>query len=157
MNHKFFDRIAQLVVEFPGFSECANFIDKDLKVTWQKFEFKTAYPTLLENWLKTNAQRLHGNFRDLDKLCINWNNYQILGWSEEKIFKRIKEDFVKYYHYPVAKKETRFEVHYSRDKTYKETLDDFKSQYKTWAIDEFKSLRSAAKYLGVSKRTMERW
>ena len=157
LNHKFFDRIAQLVVKFPDFNECGNFIDKDLKVTWEKFEFKTAYPILLENWLKTNAQRLHGNFRDLDKLCINWNNYQIMGWLEEKIFNRIKIDFENYYHFPVAKKEALFEVHFSQDKTYKDTLDDFKKQYKAWAKEEFGSLRSAEKVLGVSKRTMDRW
>ena len=78
LSHRFFDRIAQLVVRFPGFTETSRTITQDLESTWNKFKFETAYPVLLSEWLKEIAHRLHGSFRDLDKLCINWNNYQLM-------------------------------------------------------------------------------
>ncbi len=158
LTHKFFDRIAQLVVRFPNFNECANTISKDFKITWSKFEFKEVpYPEALEHWLQTNAQRLHGNFRDLDKLCIVWNNYQLMGYSEDVILKNIKNDFFEYYRFPEANKEDVIELHFSREESYQNALHDFKSKYKAWAKKEFGSLKKADPVVGKSYRTMEGW
>lgn len=157
LTHKFFDRIAQLVVRFPNFNECANTISDDLKHTWNKFEFNTAYPLLLENWLQKVAHTLHGNFRDLDKLCINWNNYQLMHKKEEAILKLIEKDFSEYYRFPESKKEDMPNVHFSREKKYRDALHDFQLEFKKWAKEEYGTLRKAANEMGVSARTMERW
>lgn len=157
LSHKFFDRIAQLVVRFPNFNECANKIENDFKNTWKKFEFTTAFPDELIPWLNENAHTLHGNFRDLDKLCIIWNNYQLMGLSEEKILKKVKEDFDGFNKFPEMREESFFEINFSTETSYHDMLDNFRRQVKIWAKKEFPSLRKAGEALGVSHRTIERW
>jgi len=157
LSDKFFDRIAQLIVAFPNFQQCANKITQDFKNTWNKFKFKTTYPDLLIPWLNENAHKLHGNFRDLDKLCIIWNNFQLLGKTEEEILKEIKANFLSTHGFPEVKKESVHQLHFSRDITYQDLVDDFKRQLKVWVKAEFSSLRDAGESLGVSHRTIERW
>ena len=157
LTHRFFDRIGQLIVSFPNFSESSNRILNDFKSTWKKFKFETEYPKLIEPWLGETAHKLYGNFRDLDKLCIIWNNYQLMGKSEEEIFKLVKEDFNKFYRFPETATEHIYKSPFSRDKTYQDMLDHFKLKLKDWAKSEFGSLRKASESLGISHRTMERW
>lgn len=157
LTHRFFDRIAQFIACFPNFSESSNRIIDDFKSTWEKFQFKTEYPKLIEPWLGETAHKLYGNFRDLDKLCIIWNNYQLMGKAEKDILILVKDDFKNYYRFPEVTTESIYELHFSRDKTYKNMLDDFKSQLKYWAKSEFGSLRKASDSLGISHRTMEGW
>jgi len=155
LNHRFFDRIAQLVVEFPSF-KCNNIVS-DFKRTWKKFDFQTEEPILIHTWLRTNAQNLEGNFRDLDKLCIIWNNYQLTRLPEEEILQKIKEDFLRYHSFPKAKKEQIYELHFSRDFTYREQVTELRMALKKWADKEFSSKKEKEKVLGVSHRTMEGW
>lgn len=159
LSHKFFDRIAQLVVKFPSFKDSSSNIKKDLQATWDKFKFNTVYPILLEEWLeKQNYEKvLHGNFRDLDKLCINWNNYQLMEIEESKILDYIINDFNDYYHFPEPKYEGVFDFTFSKDISYHETLHAFKVKYKKWAKKEYGTLKAASEALNVSRRTMEGW
>lgn len=159
LMHYFFDRIAQLVVKFPDFTESSNKIEDDFKSTWEKFKFETAYPNELIPWLKEHAHTLHGNFRDLDKLCIIWNNYQLLdaNMAPEEILERVKDDFKTFYRFPEKKDENVCEIVFSKDKKWDTCLDDFRSQYKQWAKAQFGSLKKAGAELGISARTMEKW
>jgi len=157
LTNKFFDRIAQLVVEFPNFEQCGNSIIKDFKAIWGKFKFTTKYPNSIEPWLKNNAHNLHGNFRDLDKLCIVWNNYQLSDIDEDKILPIVKYDFQKFYRFPETKDENVYELVFSKEETYQDMLENFRREVKAWAKEEFPSLRAAAEVLKISHRTIERW
>lgn len=157
LNPKFFDRTAQLVVKFPNFKECGNGYKNDLQSCWEHFSFNTDYPKKLEDWLETKMESLHGSFRDLHKMCINWNNYQKAGWNENDILKQIENDFNDFYHIPEQNKDAIFEIHFSDGKTYQELQDEFKKQLKSWAKEAFSSNRKAAEMLQISHRTMERW
>lgn len=164
LSSYFFDRIAQLVVEFPNFANCSNKVVEDFKFTWEKFQFPSKYPEILEQWLKENAHTLNGNFRDLDKICINWDNlFRSLkrsGSLIEEGLKNIKsqviEDFKTYNHFPEVKESAVYEI-YFEDKKYEDLKDEFKFKLRTWAKEKYGSLRKAGEALGVSPRTMERW
>ncbi len=159
LMHYFFDRIAQLIVKFPDFAEASDKIESDFKDTWEKFKFDTQYPEEIIPWLKEKAHSFHGNFRDLDKLCIIWNNYQrsVPDLSADEILNKVKNDFSNYYRYPEKPNESTFDINFSREKTWENTLSDLRMKFKKWAREEFGSLKKAEKILGVSYRTMERW
>lgn len=161
LRHKFFHRIAQLVVGIPGFDAPSYRGDQllaDFKRTWHKYNFQNheEYPATIETWLKGQRSRLYGGFRDLDKLCINWHNYRLHGMREEDILKRIQGDFKAYY-YPQPKREDNFEIYFSSDESYPDTIANFRRKYRDWAVAEYGTLKAAADALKVSRRTMERW
>jgi DNA-binding NtrC family response regulator len=161
ISHKFFDRISQLVVKFQSFKEFSVNIEKDFIATWEKFNFaekKTIPKGSIINWLKENADRkLSGNFRDLDKLCINWHNYRLMNYKEDEIFKLIIDDFLQYLKYPEHKTELHNEFIFSKEYRHDEIMKLFKQKYKIWAKREFGTLKKAGDFLGISHRTMERW
>lgn len=163
LSHKFFDRISQLVVKFQSFKENSTNIENDFIETWKKFKFakrNTIPKGSVIKWLKENADRkLSGNFRDLDKLCINWHNYRLMdfNYSEEEIFKLIIDDFSQYLKYPEHKTEMHNEFVFSREYKHDEILKTFRQKYKIWAKCEFGTLKEAGEHLGISHRTMERW
>jgi len=161
LSHKFFDRISQLVVKFKSFQEFSANIENDFIETWEKFNFaeKKAIPKgSIIKWLKENADRkLSGNFRDLDKLCINWHNYRLMNYKEDEIFKIIIDDFLQYLKYPEHKTELHNEFIFSKEYKHDEIMKLFKQKYKIWAKREFGTLKEAGDFLGISHRTMERW
>lgn len=157
LMHYFFDRIAQLIVKFPDFTEASDKIENDFKETWKKFQFDTNFPEEILPWLKEKAHTFHGNFRDLDKLCIIWNNHQLSGLQPDEILKKVKEEFIQFYRFPEKKNEANFEVIFSRDKQWSDTLNELKLKFKQWAQQEFGTLKKAEKALSVNHRTMERW
>lgn len=162
LYHYFFDRIAQLVVEIPNFNDYGTDILADFETTWLKYNFqgkKTAKPDFkeLNLWLATNAHRFHGNFRDLDKICINWDNYRRMGKEDSEILNLVKSDFKKYYHFPEKSKHGTFKYDFNDELSYHELIKNFKKQLKDWSIDKFGNKKDAAKKLGLSYRTMEGW
>ena len=163
LSHKFFDRISQLVVKFQSFKEYSINIENDFIETWKKFNFatkKTIPKGSIINWLKENADRkLFGNFRDLDKLCINWHTYRLINsdYSDENIFKLIIDDFLQYLKYPEHKTDMHNEFNFSKEYKHDDIMKSFKHKYKIWAKREFGTLKKAGEYLGISHRTMERW
>lgn len=161
LSHKFFDRISQLVVKFLSFKEYSINIENDFIETWKKFKFakKHTIPKgSIIKWLKENADRkLFGNFRDLDKLCINWHNYRLMDYKDEEIFKLIIDDFLQYFKYPEHKTELHNEFIFSKEYKHDDIMKLFKQKYKIWAKREFGTLKEAGDFLGISHRTMERW
>lgn len=160
--NKFFDRISQLVVAFPSFSEKNISIWDDFKATWSKMIFpKDKLPKKdLEDWLKTHSHKFHGNFRDLDKIAINWRNYQLAGVNEKEILGKVSKDFFSLYHFPEHKSENKnaFYIKENLD-FYNEIQPMFLKFVKEFAKAKYGKLSKApeGKPLGVPYRTMERW
>lgn len=166
---KFFDRISQFVIEFPNFSETQRDIYSDFEATWNKFFEKTDYfnkcPKSAEfkTWLEAEAYRLHGNFRDLDKIVINWNLHQLSlegdnKDSEQKILNKIKNDFKKYLHNPSQKIYEDNTFVFDEDSNYNDMLNDFRKKLKHWALAANNNNKhKTANMLKISHRTMENW
>lgn len=164
LSAKFFDRISQFVVVFPNFDLTQRSIYDDFKATWDKIlsdtKFKEKCPETpdFKAWLNTIAYKMHGNFRDLDKIVINWNLHQINEISDEEILKLLKNDFDILLHNPSQKIYDDNTFVFDEDSNYGDMLNDFRKKIKNWAlaINENKKIE-AAKQLGISHRTMDRW
>jgi predicted AAA+ superfamily ATPase len=160
--HKFFDRISQLVVYFPSFTEKNGSIWNDFQATWTKMDFpESEMPdNNFKNWLESNSHKFHGNFRDLDKLAINWRNYLLKGVSKKDTLGKVSEDFFSLYHFPEHKSENQnaFFLHEDMD-YYGDIQPKFKKFVKEFAKRKYGKLSKApnGKPLGVPYRTMEGW
>ncbi|MBI9056995.1 MAG: ATP-binding protein [Labilibaculum sp.] len=162
LENKFFDRIAQLMVKFPSFSECQSTIWDDFKNTWNKMQFPDANKlpnSELKEWLEESAcDVLRGNFRDLDKIVINWHNHRMLKTEEKDILEIIKSGFKEDLSYPKYNEDRSNVFAFSRE--YKGTgvaERKFKYAYKLWLTKEFGSLKEGCKKMRLSHRTVEGW
>lgn len=158
--HKFFDRIAQLIVKFPSYQEDQRAVGNDFEATWKKMMFdKKDFPGKNAlNWLSQIAGQLHGNFRDLDKIAINWRNLQHAGKTGAEILPIVKEEFEKNYHFPEHKPdmESAFFIKEEMD-YYKEIIPALRSFVKDYACRLNNGSIKGKKPFGVSYRTMEGW
>jgi len=160
--HKFFDRISQLVVSFHSFSEMNSSICEDFINTWRKMGFPdNEIPKRdFDTWLRTYSNRFHGNFRDLDKLAINWRNYQLLGINNSEILGMVVEDFFSIYHFPEHNQENKNAFYLSEDMDYyNDLLPKFRRFVREYAKRKYVRLSKAPEGapFGVPYRTMERW
>ena len=157
---KFFDRISQFVIELPDFNTTDREIFNDFTKTWSKMNFENKLPDLddFKTWLNENAHRMHGNFRDLDKIAINWNLHKIGNKEDDKILKEVKNDFEKYLHHPNLSSTDINTFVFDEDSNYEQLLNDFRAKLKSWSMAiNNGNIREAAKMLGISHRTMHRW
>lgn len=161
LTHKFFDRICQLAVKLPFYVGADKSIWRDFKKTWKKMCFKehNKLPgNELKEWLENGNNILHGNFRDLDKLAINWHNYRLqINTKEENILNLVKSDFNEFYRFPEHNDNLKRKFEISEDITWQDNLDNFKEAYTRFIKEKDGSLKQGAKRAGVSYRTMERW
>ncbi len=158
--HKFFDRISQLVVELPSFTDAHRSVWKDFVATWDKMEFEKRNEIpgeSLQDWIEKTSYLFHGNFRDLDKIAINWHQWRLAGLSENDIHKRVISDFEQYFHFPEHSSDLSNAYYIEEGKTFSELQKDFKMKVKAWAKLKYGTLRKAEKPLGTSYRTIERW
>ncbi|MFZ4454657.1 MAG: ATP-binding protein [Bacteroidales bacterium] len=175
LTARFFDRISQFVVEFPNFEKTQTNIYDDFISTWDKMfknnvRYKEEYPDFPEfkKWLEGIAYKMYGNFRDLDKIVINWNLHQISfnydGKDENKdeinnkILDIIKTDFEKYLHNPSQRIAEDNTFVLDEDSDYGTLINDFRHKVKEWsmAIND-NNIKKAAKMLKMNPRTMEGW
>ncbi|WP_282147880.1 sigma 54-interacting transcriptional regulator [Algibacter lectus] len=161
LTHKFFDRICQFAVKFPSYHRGDRNIWQDFKKTWKKMCFKE-YNSLpgeaFKEWLENGNIILHGNFRDLDKLAINWHNYRLQeDIDEENILELVKSDFNDFYRFPEHNVNLKREFEISEDINWNDNLDNFKEAYTRFIKERYGSLKQGAKKAGISYRTMERW
>lgn len=162
LSHRFFDRIAQLIVKLPSYQDGNRNIFKDFIATWDKMKFpKENFPNEIKSWLEKKGHEFHGNFRDLDKIAINWRNLQLLEMDEDKILERVQNDFDKYYHFPEDQLENQNYFLIDDDANYyEELLPNFRAHIKSRAYTIYGgNLKKAPhkKPFGVPYRTMERW
>jgi hypothetical protein len=160
--HKFFDRISQFVVSFPSFSSSNYSVWEDFEATWLKMKYSNDnLPNKpFKDWLANNSHKFHGNFRDLDKLAINWRNYQLREFNEDNILKKIVQDFSSTYHFPEHKSESENAFYISTDqKFYQDIQPAFRKFVKDYARKIYGQLKLApeGKPFGVPYRSMEGW
>ncbi|MEI6556429.1 MAG: ATP-binding protein [Paludibacter sp.] len=175
LSARFFDRISQFVVEFPNFDKTQRNIYEDFKATWEKMflvDGKLLQPCPaskeLINWLESEAYRMYGNFRDLDKIVINWHLCQLQEELNGKnvcdkevelmIFSKIKNDFKIYLHNPSQRIYDDNTYVFVEGFNYGDHLNNFRKQLKNWILALHNNNKSkAADELNISYRTMERW
>lgn len=160
LSHKFFDRISQFVVRLPSYTDSTKSIWKDFQLSWKKMKFEKSndMPSIeLRTWLENHSHELHGHFRDLDKIAINWHHYRIIGKKEDEILGLVTQDFKELFHFPEHKSELSTAFHINGSLDWEGNLRKFKRHFKEWVKVEFGSLRKGEKKVGVSYRTIERW
>jgi len=160
LSHKFFDRISQFVVKLPSYNDLKQTVWKDFQLTWKKMKFKThnEMPSFeLRTWLEEHSHELHGHFRDLDKIVINWHHYRISGKKEDDILSLVTDDFRELFHFPEHKSELSNAFNIDSSLDWEGNMRKFRRYYKEWVKIEYGSLRKGEKKAGVSFRTMERW
>lgn len=170
------DRISQLIVEFPSYIHEDENVVKDFKFTWEKMKFEEIedYKSLsklpktatLETFLEDNADKFEGGFRDLDKLACMYFNYRIYHYGtkrkiddniEKKVVESVKSDFF-------SKSQMQgdsgndasvFQIRtgFSMD----DLLGQFKIQVRKWARKEYDTIKNAEKKLGLRPGTMKNY
>lgn len=160
LSNRFFDRISQLVLEFPSYEKGDMRLWNDFKKTWAKMNFsaENIIPgNELKSWLERNGNILHGNFRDLDKIAINWHQYRLMNIPEANILKLVESSFKEYWHYPVHGAESGSSFNIAPETDWEQNLNAFKRHYKNWLKNTFGSYQKGAKHANISHRTLERW
>lgn len=161
LGSKFFDRISQLVLYFPSFHENTSSVLSDFVSVWTALDFPKGHvPKEIESWLEENGSKFFGNFRDLQKLAINWRQYQLMGYNGDRILKIIEIDFFKSLYFPDQSPDLgkTFFVDTSQD-YYTVIEKDFRKFVKRLANKQFGKLINAPnkKPFGVPYRSMEGW
>jgi DNA-binding NtrC family response regulator len=157
---KFYDRISQLVVKFPDLKQTQSNVWNDFEATWKKMEFplKSRPNESFRRWLESNVDRLHGNFRDLDKLAINYFHFIQNSQSAEKAQEITLKQFDEYNSFPESAKKIEEGIYFQTGIKYDDYLMSLRKKLKEWALDNAEGdMLVAAEALGVSHRTMERW
>jgi hypothetical protein len=171
MIDRFWDRISQLVLKVPSFKDFSSEIKSDFKVVWEKMDFKE-YPKPPEDgeffsWIRENCKTFSGNFRDLDKIAILWHQYRIINYADTKqkfksdvearIFRRVREDFEAFTHFPSQKTDTSNVFEFEKGKTWEQIERNFQSKFKSWVKNEYPSIKEATKELNMPLRKMDKW
>jgi hypothetical protein len=179
------DRISQLLVEFPSFQEEGSHILIDFRNTWKKMAFHKLekyrqladYPALskLEYFLQNRNAEFVGGFRDLDKIACLYFNYRIFHYGEkrkidnaieEKVFEDVKADFAGKTQMKEEDETVNYlfdfnEVKPSDEKRKHPTLDDFNIQFRIkfrkWLLEKHHTLSKAADNLGCSIHTFKNY
>ncbi len=172
----FWDRISQLIVEFPSYKKESETVVSDFMATWKKMKFEDtkgfehfAPPpknATLEKFLEDYADKFEGGFRDLDKLACMYFNYRILLYEEKKkiqdeiekkIVEAIKEDFISKSQL-LSSKENDLSVFQIRPGfTMNDLIGQFKIQVKAWGKKEYDTYSNAEKKLKLGEGTMKNW
>jgi len=96
-----YDRISQLVVEFPSIHESKLDVFKEFKQVWEAMQFKkhNDCPCTSDfiKWLKRIS--LEGNYRTLQSIAINWHQGRLMFGSDKEadVFEFVKSHNEKYH------------------------------------------------------------
>jgi transcriptional regulator with GAF, ATPase, and Fis domain len=96
-----YDRISQLVVEFPSIRESKLDVFKEFNLVWEEMQFNNhkECPCIknFKDWLKRIS--LEGNYRTLQSIAINWHQGRLMYGSEkeEEVFEFVKSHNEKYH------------------------------------------------------------
>lgn len=172
----FWDRISQLLVEFPSYKQESESIIKDFHSTWEKMKFEKIkeYKNLsgiprnasLEKFLQDNADKFDGGFRDLDKLACMYFNYRIYFYKdkkkideiiEKKVVESVKSDFFSksQMHGSSGNDESVFQIRTGF--TMDDLIGQFKIQVRKWAKKEYGTISKAEEKLKLGKGTMKNY
>ncbi len=176
-----FDRITQLIVEFPPLRDTQDELDTDWKNIWQQLRFEEQnlpVPTdaVFMNWLR--RQDLWGNYRDLQKIAIYYKTYLDIERREDKeALQHINRQHKVKSAAEFAMRE--FELYYSRmpdesgqshpyfneKKSPKDMEVHFRADFARWAQGKFGGIKQAAQYFyekfgqenSIAERTLYDW
>ena len=91
-----YDRISQLVVEFPSIHESKINIHNEFKKVWSNMQFEQhpITPSLPQfiKWL--DKIPLEGNYRTLENIAINWHQARLFTYKGNKEHEKAKEEKV---------------------------------------------------------------
>lgn len=155
-----YDRISQLVIEFPPLRDTPEDRMDDWKGVWSQLQFDQLgheCPQRLDmrQWL--TALPLHGNFRDLQKIAIYYKAYLDLPEDakdllpEKTAFDFAKAEFERYYSKQTAAATPAF---FRKDKTGDEMVVDFKRALAQWAQQESDAPHQL---LQIAQKTFYNW
>jgi hypothetical protein len=171
LNIRFWDRISQLVIKLPSFSEDPAEIVNHFKSVWAKMKFndfnKVPEDGTFLGWLRDNCTNFSGNFRDLDKIAILWHQYRTIEYRgynqkfksdiEERIFRMVKSDFEEFTHFPTQKADGTNTFEIEKGKTWDQIESDFRKTFKAWAKINYRSIKEATEALNMPLRKMDKW
>lgn len=155
----FYDRVVQQVIELPPLRNTRKDIKSDFESIWKQMQFEEQNLPQDEdiyNWMKSIP--LYGNFRDLQKIAIYYNNF-IKFDDETKKFLEEKT--------PLEYAQKQFNEYCMTDAVRNITIrtsgtaDDMEREFHKklvdWAEEEYGSQAEAAKKLEISVRTLGNW
>ena len=170
------DRISQLIVEFPSYKTDNSTVQKDFKETWRKMKFAglTSYKPFasipgnpkFEKFLEEKSSGFEGGFRDLDKLACLYFNYRIYHYkdtrkiiesTENEIVKSVIDDFSTKTQIQTITDNELSVYRITENTLMKELERKFKKQVKAWGKFKYKSISKAEKELGLGQGTMKNW
>jgi hypothetical protein len=171
------DRISQLIVEFPSYKEESVTVVSDFYATWDKMKFETIKEyshfggipknTKLQNFIETNAEKFEGGFRDLDKIACLYFNYRIFHYgNQKKIIEEIenkvvysdKEDFFSKSQMQGNSSNDHSVFEFKKGLTHQDLLGLYKIQLRNWAINAYGgTIANAENKLGFKKGTMKNY
>lgn len=157
----FYDRIVQHVIELPSLHDTIDDVDSDWSTVWQELKFKEKCPisSALINWLKKLP--LTGNYRDLQKIAMNYHAYQIFdeetrrqlqGLGIRSAFDFAKEQYKKY-----GSAESDFNPLFCKGKTANELEREYHYRLQNWATEAYRTRAEAAQHLQVTEKTLNNW
>lgn len=162
-----FDRITQLIIEFPPLRQTPDERLTDWEAVWRQMRFSETMPfpqeAKLMNWLE--QLDLYGNFRDLQKIAIYYHTFQEFSKEEKKIigiknaFEFAKAEFEKYY----SVENEAYSAYFDKRKSLEEIRFTFERHLAQWLIAEFGSAKKAAEYFknekgdSITQRTIYKW
>lgn len=141
-----YDRISQLVVEFPPLHSSKLDIYEEFKKVWRDMQFHQypVAPSLPEfkKWL--NMIPLEGNYRTLQNIAINWHQARLIeykgnkdydGRKEERAYAFVKNQISKFHS---SKPEIRNGASYNFRKgvSKKEMQEEYLTAMLAWAFSE---------------------
>jgi hypothetical protein len=170
------DRISQLIIEFPSYKTDNSTIQKDFIATWKKMSFEKLQDLIpfastpgnarFQKFLEDKSPYFEGGFRDLDKIACLYFNYRIYHYGlkrkleediENLVVKSVIDDFS-------SKLKTQNNTEYALgtfkftdDTLMKELERKFKIQVKQWAKRKHHTISNAEKKLGLGQGTMKNW
>jgi transcriptional regulator with AAA-type ATPase domain len=146
----FYDRIAQLIVEFPSLEEKKADLYQVFSTVWDNMCFKQVNDPLpkvedLKKWLKT--LHLDGNYRDLEKIAINWHQQRLIKYgkiekfeysneAEREIFNEVKNNFIKYHQSPSSISISFNGFNFQKGKSKKKHELEYEKALLEWALSD---------------------
>ncbi len=162
-----FDRISQLLIEFPPLRESYKSAPKELEQDWfriweqLRFNEKEPVPTgnKLFDWMKKLP--LYGNYRDLQKIAIYYHTF--LKFDEEMkkdlpiktALEFAQQEFGLYQSEKQGNKNDMFSNYFEQRKSWEEIIEDFKTKLVKEAFKFYgDSVKDITEALNVSSATI---
>lgn len=157
----FFDRICQYVIEIPPLRDTRDDLSADWESVWDRMRFTSPCPVdaKLLHWLR--SQPLYGNYRDLEKIAINYQDFLVMDeeirrdLGADNAFEYARQQFERY----MAPGEGPQNEHpyFALSRTMAEMEAHFQKDLVIWAKSAYGSYQKAAYALSCTINTLKNW